>query len=128
MWLLVSLVISSVVTGGLVCWRYKHVCKSKNHIKLKEYRQTRKTKDNDKIHDTLICVSETQSKEKAVNFSDTSIHEHNYDQILIEEIDETLCNLKQDDDTKILLPVMEESDEEGEVVNHGRNNIQYFSI
>ena len=132
MWLLLSLVISGAVTGGLVWWRYKNVCKSKSHIKIKEYRKTRKIKGDENIHDTLICVSGSQLKENGVklNSSDTSIviNGHNSEQVLIEEFDNAMFNLKQGDDTNILLPVMEESDEDGEVFNQGRNNIQYFSI
>ena len=132
MWLLVSLVISSAVTGGLVWWRYKNVCKPKNHTKIKEYRKTRKIKDNKNMHDTCICVNGTHFKEEQVklNSSDTliNINGHNSENSLIEEIDNTLCNLKQGDDTNILLPVMEVSDEERGVFNQERNNIKYFSI
>ena len=120
------------MTGVLVWWRYKSKCKSMNHIKIKEYRKSRNIKHDDNIHDTLICVSGTQPNKQEVNLNSSempiNINRYNSDQLLMDEIDNTLCNIKQNDDAIILLPVMEESDEEGEVFNQERNNTQYFSI
>ena len=132
MWLLLSVIISSIVTGVLVWWRYKSKCKSTNHIKIKEYRKSRNVQHDDNIHDTLICVSGTQPNKQEVNLNSSempaNINRYNSDQLLMDEIDNTLCNIKQNDETIILLPVMEESDEEGEVFNQERNNTQYFSV
>ena len=130
MLLLLSFAFFSVVACGIVWWRYMSAYKQNQHMKIKEYRNNEKNKE-DAIHEPLTCVSERQLQKRRTSCEscDTSevIDGFHQDDLLVEDIDNILSNMKSKD-VSILLPVMEESDDENSILNQGSNENQYFSI
>ena len=121
------LTMGGIVAVVLLWWKYRTGYKVNQAAE--EYRPSEGKNNLSSTHNTLICLKAKQLQESTIQAQDSSFifEVGSPDQILIDEIDETLSEMINENKSS-LLPLMEESDEEHINTYPDKNDMQYFSV